>query len=95
MPMWKLGFPDSVGTPGVTVDPQVAATAIREGNYDFATNQVHWDSAPQPIPDSLYLTGKPAFFGASPWPWVDPTGTTRLHTLPARARFDRELQASP
>jgi hypothetical protein len=39
------------------------------------------------LPDSLYLPGRPAFFGASAWPWVDPsTGAT--HTLPAKARFD-------
>ena len=39
------------------------------------------------IPDSLYLTSKPAFFGANPWPWVDPT-TGKTSTLPAKARFD-------
>ena len=30
---------------------------------------------------------KPTFFGANPWPWVDPT-TGNLSTLPAKARFD-------
>jgi hypothetical protein len=40
------------------------------------------------LPDSLYLAKKPAFFGNHPWPWVDPTGTTMVHTLPARARYD-------
>ena len=88
VPMWRLGVPDSIGTPGINVDPQVAATAIREGNFDYVTNEVRWDTSPQTMPDSLYLTAKPAFFGSNPWPWVDPTGTTKLHTLPARARFD-------
>jgi hypothetical protein len=88
VPMWRLGVPDSMGTPGINVDPQVAATAIREGNFDYVTNEVRWDTAPQTIPNSLYLTSKPAFFGSDPWPWVDPTGTTKLHTLPARSRFD-------
>ena len=40
------------------------------------------------LPDSLYLSSKPAFFGANPWPWVDPVGTTKLFTLPAKARWD-------
>jgi len=52
---------------------------------------VHWDRAPQPIPDSLYLSGKPAFFGVNPWPWVDALGTTKTAVLPARQRFDTVL----
>ena len=66
----------------------MAATILREGNFDYATNTVKWDAAAQTIPDSLYLTSKPAFFGNNTWPWVDPTGTTKLYTLPARFRFD-------
>ena len=62
--------------------PWCASTVLREGNFDYVTNQVHWDTSAQTIPPSLYLTGKPAFFGSLPWPWVDPTGTTKLHTLP-------------
>ena len=46
-----------------------------------------WASSPRTIPKSFYLTGKPSFFGANPWPWVEPTtGTTS--TLPAKARYD-------
>jgi hypothetical protein len=43
------------------------------------------------LPDSLYLSAKPAFFGSNPWPWVDPSGSTpsgRVGTLPAKQRFD-------
>jgi hypothetical protein len=88
VPMWALGYPDADGTPSVNEDFQVAATAIRDGNFDYFTNTVHWDDAVQAIPSSLYLTAKPAFFGTSTWPWVDSLGTTKLYTLPARARFD-------
>jgi hypothetical protein len=66
----------------------VTGTIIREGNYDYATNLVHWGSAPGSIPAALYLSSKPAFFGTNPWPWVDPTGTVKVGTLPARVRFD-------
>ena len=98
--MWKLGNGDSVGHPDY--DPQVEATALRDGNYDYYTNEVRWHGiggnvgagTPQTIPASLYLTSKPAFFGSLPWPWVDPTGTTKLYTLPARARFDGPAAAS-
>ena len=46
------------------------------------------------IPNSMYLTSKPAFFGSNPWPWVDPTtGTT--YTLPAKARYDAGCTSCP
>jgi hypothetical protein len=74
-------------------------TILRQGNWDWYTQLQTWyaspigasgtpgDGTPQTIPSSLYLTGKPAFFGTNTWPWVDPsTGTT--YTLPAKARFD-------
>lgn len=83
--IWMLGWDDVTPFP---YDPVVAQTAIRDGNYDYLNNEQRWiTSAPAPLPDSLYLTGRPAFFGTNPWPWVDPvTGTT--YTLPAKTRFD-------
>jgi len=84
--MWRLGYnPENWNAPG---DPKVLSTVIREGNFDYATNQVRWTSAAQQLPASLYLAGKPAFFGSNTWPWVEPTGATKTFTLPARARFD-------
>jgi hypothetical protein len=84
--MWRLGYnPENWNAPP---DPKVLSTLIREGNFDYATNQVRWTSTAQQLPASLYLDGKPAFFGGNAWPWVDPTGATKTFTLPARARFD-------
>ena len=43
------------------------------------------------LPNSFYLTQKPAFFDAGrgyTWPWVDPIGSPQLYELPAKARFD-------
>jgi hypothetical protein len=43
------------------------------------------------LPNSLYLTQKPAFFNAGrgyTWPWVNPTGSPQLYTLPAKARYE-------
>jgi len=83
--IWRLGYnPETWGA----ADAQVRATTIREGNFDFSTNSVVWSVAAQVLPASLYLSGRPAFFGSSAWPWVDPTGATKTATLPARARFD-------
>ena len=62
----------------------------RHGNYDYVTGTVIWDptNTNHALPDSLYLSSKPAFFGTNRWPWVDPVGTTKLYTLPAKARWD-------
>ena len=64
---------------------------FRDGNWDSVSKAVVWASGRKTIPPSFYLTAKPAFFGAYPWPWVNPTGATaatRVFTLPAKARYD-------
>jgi len=68
-------------------------TTLRHGNFDYVTNSVIWDPSisNHTLPPSLYLSQKPAFFNAGSgyaWPWVNPTGTPQLATLPAKARFD-------
>jgi hypothetical protein len=75
--------------------PTTYQTQLRQGNWDWFTKSQQWhgiggpagSGTPQPIPNSLYLTSKPAFFGSNPWPWVDPS-TGLVSTLPAKARFD-------
>ncbi|HEX9532315.1 MAG TPA: hypothetical protein VGA58_06040 [bacterium] len=76
-----------------SADPLVKSTILRHGNFDYVTTSLNWDPATSErlIPDSLYLTRRPPFFDAGrgyAWPWVDPTGVTKLYTLPAKARFD-------
>lgn len=99
IPMWRFGEPDSVGTPHITTyDSSVEPTTLRDGNFDYVTNEVRWHGiggsasttppANSTIPDSLYLTEKPAFFEDLPWPWVTPEGGTKVHTLPAKVRFE-------
>src|SRR5258708_4778027 len=87
IPMWKLGYDQYWGA--TSADAKVVSTVIRGGHFDYVTNSVHWENLTQhTLPNSLYLTGKPAFFGNNPWPWRDPTGATPLSTLPPRPRFD-------
>jgi len=82
--IWKLGYDPSNW--GQAADPKVLETVLRDGNFDYLTNTVKWDRDQQPLPASLYLTEKPAFFGAHPWPWVTPESETKLAVLPARLR---------
>lgn len=82
--IWKLGYDPTHWEQAA--DPKVRATVVRDGNFDYVTNSVRWDREERVLPPSLYLTTKPAFFGENPWPWVDPTGGTKLGTLPAKTR---------
>jgi hypothetical protein len=88
--IWDLGMMD-ISPQGY--DPNVAATTIRDGNYDYVNNAMTWaaDDTSHTLPNSLYLTQEPAFFRAGSgytWPWVNPTGSPQFHTLPAKARYD-------
>ncbi len=87
VPMWRLGYtPTDWNAPA---DPRVVATTHRHANFDYATGSVQWAPGFDPsLPDSLYLGGRPGFFGDRRWPWVDPTGATPVHTLPAKERYD-------
>jgi len=85
--LWEIGYDPERW--GMYADPKTLLTLIRGGNFDYLTNQVHWESlAQQALPPSLYLSSKPGFFGNYPWPWVDPTGSTKIYTLPAKARYE-------
>jgi hypothetical protein len=92
--LWRLGYtPKDWNAPP---DARVVRTTFRHGNYDYATGALHWVAGfDQSLPSSLYLASKPAFFGDSPWPWVDPVGPTKLYTLPARARYDAGSPSRP
>jgi hypothetical protein len=89
VPMWQIGY--GTGDHRGEVDRLVIERTYRHGNYDFVTKQTIWNAgtSERRLPPSLYLAGKPAFFGSAPWPWVTPEKPERpLATLPARKRFD-------
>lgn len=88
--IWSIGLDGYDGNWGGPRDPGVEQELLRIANFDTIRSLVDQQPA-EALPASLYLAGKPAFFGASDWPWVDPLGATagdRLKTLPAKARFD-------
>ncbi len=97
------GFSAAAYKIGVSGDGKDDGTALREtfrhGNFDYATNTLIWDpaTADHALPNSLYLTTKPAFFGNSPWPWVTPENPSNPlpGALPAKARYEAMLRAAP
>ncbi len=70
-------------------DSNVSATIIRHGNYDYASNSTVWDPTilDHTIPDSLYLAGKPSWWGALAWPPMGPDRTPMVNQIPAECRF--------
>jgi hypothetical protein len=92
--IWRIGY--DPGRWSMKPDLQTLSTVVRDRNYDYLTNSQRWHNTPQgfPMPNSMYLTSKPAFFKTNQWPWIDPsTGT--IHTLPAKARYDAGRPNSP
>lgn len=88
--IWMLGWD---GYKPYPTDPRIIASTLRHANFDYVTNSVKWDPAvtSRTLPNSLYLKRKPTFFDGGKgytWPWVNPTGAVKLHTLPAKARYD-------
>ncbi len=72
-------------------DPVTVTTLYRHGNYDVVTNTVVWNgtNADHNIPPSLYLAGRPSWFGDRPWPPYDPNtpSTAAITNIPAGYRF--------
>jgi hypothetical protein len=95
--MWRFGAYQATlnSTRSWSFVDSTIDTETLNGNWDWFTGAQHWygtggmtdgGSTPVAIPNSFYLSSKPAFFGSYPWPWVDPTtGTT--YTLPAMFCF--------
>jgi hypothetical protein len=89
--VFNIGGGNSDGTVTIPDDPMVATTLLRWGNFDVATNAVHFTvsevpsgitpygnavPASQTLPPSFYLASKPSFWPASkPWPPIGPDVT--------------------
>ena len=83
--IWTLGVGSGVD------DPNVVATLLRHGNYDYVTNSVVWDPgiANHELPDSLYLGGRPDWWcQETPWPPIGPDVAGYYHDIPAKRRFE-------
>ena len=87
--VYRIGS-SSMGGPYEAFDDGTALRLLlRHGNFDYVTNTIEWDPRlSRDLPPSLYLTAKPAFFGAELWPFVDPLRQPMVGVLPARRRFD-------
>jgi hypothetical protein len=87
--IYRLGFIDAGDDDAAGNDSLVKSTLLRHGNWDSVTNGVVWDPAisDHTIPDSLYLPGKPTWFGTLPFPAYGPDRTPMTGQIPAEVRY--------
>jgi hypothetical protein len=79
-----------------SANSRVYATALIHGNVTIADNAIGWNSsiADHSLPPSLYLTGKPAWFGSVPWPPLGPDVAGFTNKIPAQLRFEGGLNSA-
>lgn len=70
-------------------DIAVEGSAIRHGNFDYTTDSTIWDSsiADHSLPDSLYLSARPAWWGSLAWPAIGPDRSPMVGHIPAERRY--------
>jgi hypothetical protein len=92
--------PDYTSSPNTLSDAQaldlnVKATILRHGNYDYASRRVIWDSTIEDhsLPNSLYRSTQPAWWGELPWPPIGPDRTPMVGQIPAQVRYIPRPQA--
>ena len=87
--IYRLGFADANDNSYAGNDTTVAATMIRHGNWDSVTRGVLWDPgiSDHNLPASLYLTGKPAWWGNLAFPAIGPDLSPTEGPIPAQARY--------
>jgi hypothetical protein len=85
--IFELGWQGTGSGVSVSSDPNVSRTLMRWGNWDSVNNATRFVAAEVPsgmasfanalpvsqtLPSSLYLAGRPAFFGSGLWPPIGP-----------------------
>lgn len=85
---FSYGYASGAGLAGKYTNP--TATLIEHGNWDMAGGSIVWSSAiaGRQIPDSLFLTNKPSWFGSLTFPPIDPSHPTMdITSIPAGYRY--------
>jgi hypothetical protein len=74
-------------TNSITIEPEIQGTLVHGNDI---RGQISWDpSIPDHVlPDSYYLTKKPAFYNGLAWPSIGGDQSIGEGTIPAKARYD-------
>lgn len=81
----------SDGGTGPGDGPAAFNSALIHGDYCFPTGAIIWNpkNSDHAIPNSLFLSGKPTWFGSLAWPPIDPNNPRSVSntSIPAGYRF--------
>jgi hypothetical protein len=91
----EIGYARRSGNnyPSSPADTNVIASTFLHGNFSFAYGSTQWSPVvDHTVPNSYYLSSKPAWFGSLAWPPIGPdvnvTNTiTNAPVIPAQARY--------
>jgi hypothetical protein len=108
--IYRLGYPNmgnnsynSVNPPSNAdqggLDPKVASTLMRWGNFDYQNNATRWENSEIPqgvpppstqtLPPSLRYSSKPAWWPQNMvWPPIGPDKTPMVDKIPAEVRYE-------
>lgn len=89
--IYKLGFITNWACGGTPPDDLATVDIIRHGNFDYVNNATVWDSQilDKSIPNSYYLSSKPAFFSGLAWPAIGPDLNPMVGAIPAKNRYEK------
>jgi hypothetical protein len=92
--IYRLGYVNGGDDTADGNDPKVKATLLRHGNWDSVSQMVVWspDIPDTNLPPSLYLTGKPSWWGDLAWPPYGGDLYPQLGAIPAEVRFSSTLR---
>jgi len=94
--IYSTGYDNASGSQ----DTQVPATLLRHYNYDYVTdsatlctsdngaNYCQGGDTDTSIPNSLYLTAQPSWWGTQPWPPIGPDVSGYYNDIPAKDRYE-------
>lgn len=88
--MRSFGYGSSSGSGSDSILPNPSLTSYYHGNYDYVNQSIQWDAgnADHSIPNSMFLSAKPAEFGNLSWPAYDPASpSTNPALIPAGYRY--------
>jgi hypothetical protein len=109
--IYAIGWGGNCGNGTIANKTNTRTTTYRWGNYDTINDTVRWESSEVPtadgtypntlpathdLPSSLYLSAKPAFYGAGVWPSIGPEVTGgdvtglggHVNRIPAKLCYD-------
>ena len=102
-PIYVLGYFTQDTTALASYDVLVPDSLLRWGNHDYATGTTRWDASEIPadaavpatrdLAPSLYLGGKPAWFGSAAWPPIGPDVAGYATPSPAQLCYEGHVVA--